>query len=152
MEYPYTVALGFDDVVGTWVHQRLGSSWIPCRGNAIGLLNDKGVLVAGWTYSDFNGANVVIDVVAEAEGWATPAFLYMAFSYPFEQLGCKRVTSPVAASNTHCQKFVDWLGAKREATLKDACLTGDVHIYAMHKQECRWLTKPDVFPRILQNG
>lgn len=132
-----------------WVHKRLDSSWIPGRGNAIGLLNEEGNLVAGWTYVDFNKANIVVDVVAEAQGWATPEFLYMCFSYPFEQLGCKRITSPVAASNKHCQQFVEWLGATREATLKDACQTGDVHIYTMFKQECRWLTKPDALPRII---
>jgi RimJ/RimL family protein N-acetyltransferase len=143
--------LGFDDTVGTWVHTRLGSTWIPGRGNAIGLLNEKGNLCAGWTYSDWNRAHCVVDVVAEAEGWCTPEFLFMCFDYPFNQLGCKRITSPVAAINTHCQKFVEWLGATREATLKDACPTGDVHIYRMFKQECRWLTPPVELPRIRQN-
>lgn len=147
-DYPYTVVLGYDDIVGNWVHNRLSSCWIPGRGNAIGLQDESGKLVAGWTYSDWNGPNVVVDVVAEGAGWCKSEFLYIAFDYPFTQLGCKRITSPVAASNTHCVKFVEWLGATREFTMKDACKTGDVHIYRMFKEECRWLKKPETMPRI----
>lgn len=149
MTYPYTVILGFDDIVGNWVWPQLGSKWIPGRGNAIGLVDDLNKIVAGWTYSDFNGVNCVVDVVAQADGWCTPDVLWMLFSYPFEQLDCKRITSPVADSNAHCIKFVEWLGATREATLKDACKTGDVHLYRMFREDCRWLKqKPDTLPRI----
>lgn len=152
MTYPYRVILGFDDIVGNWVHTRIDSRWIPCRGTAIGLVDKSDKIVCGWTYSDFNGTNCVVDVAAEADGWATPEFLYMAFDYPFTQLGCTRITSPIAASNKHCQSFVEWLGAEREATLTQACRTGDVHVYRMFKNNCRWLTKPDVLPEIIKNG
>lgn len=152
MTYPYTVVLGYDDIVGNWVHTRLRGNWIPCQGSAIGLIDDKERIVCGWTYSAYNGANCIVDVVAEAEGWATPEFLYMCFDFPFNQMGCKRITSPVAAINTHCQKFVSWLGAELEATLQDACPTGDVLVYRMFKNNCRWLTKPSALPRIKQNG
>lgn len=153
MTNPYTVILGYDNTVGDWVHKRLGSVWTPNQGNAIGLINDKIEIVAGWTYSDWNSANVVVDVVAEGAGWCTSDFLYMTFAYPFLQRGVKRITSPVAASNVHCIKFVEWLGATREATLKDACPTGDVHLYRMFKNECRWIKKtPDALPRIVKNN
>lgn len=154
MTYPYTVILGYDDIVGSWTHSQLNSKWLPGRGNAIGLVDDSNKIVAGWTYSDWNGVNCVIDVVAQAEGWCTPEFLWMAFSYPFEQQNLKRVTSPVAATNTHCIKFVEWLGATLEATLKDACPTGDVLLYRLFKEDCRWIKqKPDTLPRIrTKNG
>lgn len=152
MTYPYRLAVGFDDIVGTWVHTRLNGHWSSGRGTTIGILNDAGKIVVGWTYSDFNGANCVIDVVADVDGWCTPEALYMLFAYPFDQLGCKRVTSPVAATNTHCIKFVEWLGATHEATLTDACKTGDVLIYRLFKQDCRWLQKPDVLPQVIYNN
>lgn len=141
--------IGADDLVGTWVHTRLDSRWIPGRGNAIGIIED-GKIVVGWTYSDYNRVNVVLDVVAEAKNWATPGFLYYFFSYPFDQLKCKRVTSPVSIANKHCQQFVEWLGAKHEFTMKDACVDGDVMIYKMTRDECRWLTKPAELPRIVR--
>lgn len=149
MTYPFKVLLGQDDVVGTWVHTRLNGSWIPCQGNSIGLVDASGKIVVGWTYSAYNGVNCVVDVVAEAKGWCTPEFLYMAFSYPFEQLGCKRITSPIAWDNIHCLDFVKWLGATHEATLEGAGKTGDVHIYKMFKEDCRWLDKPAVMPEII---
>lgn len=148
------MVLGFNNEVGTWVHNKLGSVWIPNQGTAIGLVNDNADLVVGWTYSDWNAVNCVIDVVAEADGWCTPEFLWMAFGYPFLQRNLKRVTSPVAKTNKHCQSFVEWLGATREATLKDACPTGDVHLYKMFRDECRWIkNKPEQLPRIVhKNG
>lgn len=153
MSYPYTAILGYDDAVGDWVHKRLGSVWVPNAGKAIGLINDAIEIVVGWTYTNWNKTNCVVDVVAEAGGWCTPEFLYMAFDYPFNQMGVKRITSPVAESNTHCQQFVKWLGATHEATLKDACPTGDVRLYRMFKNECRWIKhEPTELPRIVKNG
>lgn len=152
MTYPYTVVLGYDDIVGNWVHTRLDSRWLPGRGNAIGLIDDNEKLVCGWTYSDYNHANIIVDVVAECKGWATPEFLFMCFDYPFNQLGCKRITSPVAKTNTHCQKFVEHLGAELEFVMPDACKTGDVLIYRMFKNNCRWLTQPAALPRIKKHG
>lgn len=115
-------------------------------------MDKNDVLVAGVTYSQFNGANIVVDIAAEqGHRWCTPEILYCLFAFPFEQLGCTRMTAPVAASNLRSRKFVEHLGFTLEATLSDACADGDLLLYCMTRKNCRWLTKPQVFPRIL-NG
>lgn len=134
------------------MHTRLDSRWVGGSGNAIGILNGNDVLVGGVTYTQWNGANIVVDIAVEAKRWCTPDILYCLFSFPFEQLGCKRMTAPIAASNKRSIKFVEHLGFTLEATLKDACKDGDMLLYSMTKEKCRWLTRPQVLPRILNNG
>lgn len=62
------------------------------------------------------------------------------------------MTAPVAASNMRSRKFVEHLGFTLEATLTDACTDGDLILYRMIKNKCRWLTRPQTLPRILNNG
>jgi RimJ/RimL family protein N-acetyltransferase len=148
------IATNWDDAVGVWVHSRLDSRWISGQGNAIGVVDDDNVLVAGVTYTQWTGTNIVMDVAADPKKfWCTPEILYMLFHFPFVQLNCTRVTAPVAASNTRCRRFVGKLGFTLEATLEGACKDGDLLIYRMKKNECRWLeNKPDVLPRIYPHG
>lgn len=147
------IATNWDDAVGVWVHSRLGSRWISGAGNAIGVVDDNNVLTAGVTYTQWSGPNIVLDVAAEpGKRWCTPDVLYMLLSFPFEQLKCSRVTAPISSANTRCRRFVEKLGFSLEATLEGACKDGDLLIYRMKKDECRWLQRPEVLPRIYQYG
>jgi RimJ/RimL family protein N-acetyltransferase len=62
------------------------------------------------------------------------------------------MTAPISSSNKRSIKFVEHLGFTLEATLKDACKDGDMLLYSMTKEKCRWLTRPQTLPRILNNG
>jgi RimJ/RimL family protein N-acetyltransferase len=147
------IATNWDDAVGIWTHSRLGSRWVGGQGNAIGVVDSSNVLMAGVTYTQWTGPNIVMDVAAEpGRRWCTPDVLYMLFSFPFEQLGCSRVSAPVSSANTRCRRFVEKLGFSLEATLEGACKDGDLLIYRMKKSECRWLVRPAELPRIYQNG
>jgi RimJ/RimL family protein N-acetyltransferase len=148
----FAIVTGWDDVVGTYVHTRLGSRWVPNSGTGIGLVDAQGQLVAGVTYTNFNGSNVCLDVVAERRGWCAPEFLYCWFSYPFEQLGCQRITAQVASNNPRSLKFVERLGFQYEARLDRAVSGGDIFIYRMFKDNCRWLVTPEQFPKVYHNG
>lgn len=112
-------------------------------------MDEASRLVAGVSYTQWNGPNVVVDVAAERVRWCTPEILWCFFSFPFDQLGCTRMTAPVSVANRHSQKFVEHLGFTLEATLEDACKDGNLLLYRLLKQDCRWLKKPDVLPRIL---
>jgi hypothetical protein len=56
--------------------------------------------------------------------------------YAFLQLRLKRLTYEIAASNLKSIKFVESLGAYREATLPDGCSDGDMHIYCLRPDRC----------------
>lgn len=132
------IVTGMDFLVAPWVMERTSGVWNPGRGVSIGLSED-GNLVAGVLYEDFNGANVMITVAAEGKNWLNREFLWFSFYYPFEQLKCKRITALIVSSNQDSIRFCEHLGFVHEATLKDAHPSGDILVFRMLKEDCRWL-------------
>lgn len=124
-------------VVGPWVCQRAGGQWVEGSGAAIGWVS-KGRLTAGVLYCEWNGANVVVHMAGEGN-FLTRKYLYTIFDYPFNQLKVKRVTLPIASSNKKAIRFVKHLGFELEATLQDAHPSGDLLLFKMTRDECRWL-------------
>jgi RimJ/RimL family protein N-acetyltransferase len=132
------IVTGMDDIVGPWVCQRAGGTWLPGRGSTIGLARDN-QLIAGVLYEDWNGANVVMHVAAEGKNWLNREFLRVCFDYPFNQLKCKRVTGIVPSSNGQALKFDKHLGFRVEARLKDAHPEGDLMVLSMNREQCKWI-------------
>lgn len=104
-------------------------------------LEEDGELVAGVLYEGFNGQNVWMHVAAEPGGkWLTRAFLEICFDYPFNQMGVKRVSGYVEAKNSAARRFDEHLGFRQEAVLSGAASDGgDVILYAMRREDCRYL-------------
>jgi RimJ/RimL family protein N-acetyltransferase len=126
------------DLIGPWVCAKTGGTWIKGRGTAIGKLNQNGDLVAGVLYEDWNKANVIQHIAADGN-WATRGFLRLIFDYPFNQLNVKRVSAPIAASNKKCITLVKSMGYTLECTLEQANPDGDVHIFRMFRNECKYI-------------
>jgi len=126
-----------ESVIGPWVCDKSGGTWVQGRGKAIGWIKDE-TLVAGVLYEDFNGVNVVCHI-AGVGNWATRQYLWTIFDYPFKQLKVNRITVPVADSNEKSKRFVEHLGFEREAILHDAHPDGDLILYKMTADKCRWL-------------
>ncbi len=125
------------EIVGPWVSEKTGGQWCKGRGTAIGRIKD-GKLIAGVLYEDWNGANIIEHIAAEGF-WANKGFLHLMFDYPFNQLKVKRITAPVAATNAKCINLVTKMGFKLECTLAQANPDGDVHIFRMFKEDCKYL-------------
>lgn len=120
-----------------WVERKLDDHF-PLA-TAIGLERD-GELVAGVLYDRYNGASICMHVAADGSNWLTREFLFVAFAYPFNQLGCKRITGIVNSNNVRAQRFDEHLGFTLEARLKDAMPDGaDMLIYRMLRDECIWI-------------
>ena len=56
------------DLIGPWVCEKTGGTWIKGRGTAIGKLNQNGDLVAGVLYEDWNKAKYKIGAI-EPQGY-----------------------------------------------------------------------------------
>jgi RimJ/RimL family protein N-acetyltransferase len=106
----------------------------------LGLERD-GELVAGVLYEGFNRHNIWMHVAAEpGKKWLNKEFLRYCFHYPFVELGCKRVSGYVEASNADARKFDEHLGFRQEAVLQEAASDGgDVILYVMRREDCRYL-------------
>jgi RimJ/RimL family protein N-acetyltransferase len=122
--------------VGPWVCEKAGGTWVAGRGTAIGW--DRGGLVAGVLYEDWNGANVLCHIRAEGT-LANRHFLGVIFDYPFNQLGVRRITVPIASDNAPCIRMVTNMGFRLEATLKHAAPNGDLLLYRLFRDECKFI-------------
>lgn len=129
-----------EDVVGPWVCERAGGQYMPGRFKAIGRVKE-GKLIAGVLYEDTNGVNVFCHIAGEGR-WANRHFLWLIFHYPFIQLGLKRITTVVEPQNVVSQEFTQRLGFELETKLKDSHPAGDLWVFRMFKDECRWLERP----------
>lgn len=125
---------------GEWARERIPH--VPSWGEwyqALGLERD-GELQAVVVYNLYSGADIAMHVAAVPGGrWMTRSFLRAVFRYPFVQLGCRRVTGYVPASNAVALRFDLHLGFQPEGRMREALENGeDVIVLGMLERECRW--------------
>lgn len=124
-----------DERVCRWVYEKTGGIFGPgCVG--VGLARD-GRLDCGVAYDGFNGANILMH--QRIDGPPTREFIWFTFWYPFEQLRVKRITGVVPSNNRPARDLVKHLGFTFEHAMKDAHPQGDLHIFRMFRNECRFL-------------
>ena len=128
------------DWVGPWVCSRAGGFYIPGGAYALGV-EENGELIAGVLYDHYYvGASIAMHIAAEpGKRWMTRENLRVAFGYPFEHLKVKKILGVVEESNITARKFDEHLGFILETRIKDACAGGDLLIYTMTREQCRFL-------------
>lgn len=102
-------------------------------------MDDKLGPVAACLFEGHNGASVMVHIASEGKNWVNREFLWFISYYPFEQLRVKKVLAPVASDNTASIRWTEHFGFKLEATLKDATPKGDLLIYSLVREDCKWL-------------
>ena len=125
--------------MGPWVCERTGGQYFPGESSAIGLERD-GQLVAGVLFDHYNGKSVAMHVAGEGSNWMTRNFLVTCFRYPFVQLGVHKIIGLVDSSNRLARRLDEHLGFTMEAVVKDAAPHGDLLIYSMTREQCRFLS------------
>lgn len=106
--------------------------------STLGLIR-SGKLVAGVVYDKWGDGDVCMHVGAVGNNWLNREFLFAAFDYPFTQVGCRRVTGLVPANNFAAKRFDEHLGFVLEGRMRKGTPDGDLLVYGMLKEECRWL-------------
>jgi RimJ/RimL family protein N-acetyltransferase len=100
----------------------------------------NGSIIAGVLFDDWNGATIRMHVAAEeGKRWMTKEYLRVCFYYPFVQLKVHKIIGLVCSSNMQARKFDEHLGFVREATISGATSKGDLLIYTMTREQCRFL-------------
>ena len=124
--------------------------WVAGRTNEFGNFGtDVGIgwqkdgqIVAGVAYANWNGPNVECHIASDgSKKWLSRLFLWAMFDYPFNQLGCNRITACVGEGNSQSRNFVVRLGLTLETTLEAAHPSGDLYIYRMWKKDCAWISQ-----------
>ena len=136
------ILLNEDRLIGAFMAEMLAPAGFTA-GRGIGVVDvqPQGTrILAGIWYESYNGANIAMHVAALPESrWMSKELLWYAFYYPFIECGCKRVTGLVAESNDEARRFDERIGFRIETKLKDAAPDGDLLVYVMYRDECRWL-------------
>ena len=121
-----------------WVSERIPGNpdfW-DCQGLSI---KTDGVLIGGVIYVNQRDNDIEMNVAADSARFMNKMVLREAFSYPFVQLGCNRITSIVSANNPHALEFNKRLGFQVEGRCREAFGDHDAIIFGMLKRECRWI-------------
>lgn len=127
------------DIIVPWVKERTGGGdYYPGSCAAIGRIKD-GKIAGGIYYEHYNGVNIWCHIASDDPRWLNREFLRMIFDYPFRRCGVKRMTAPVIWNNDKCRKFVERLGFEIESVMVNAHPEGDVIIYRLLKEDCKWL-------------
>ena len=124
-------------MMGSWLCERTGGVYTG-DGQYIGLA-DGFNLQAVVGYDHWNGVSINMHVAAEGSRWMTKEYLRYCFHYPFNEIGVKKIVGLVDESNEKARRFDEHLGFKLETRIKDACKGGDLLIYSMTRQECRFI-------------
>lgn len=69
-------------------------------------------------YSSYNGVNCEISVAALSKWWLRKDIVNLWMDYPFNQLGCKRMTLLIKQDNQHVIELAKKLGFKQEGMLR----------------------------------
>lgn len=96
-----------------------------------------GELVAGVAYNEFNGPNINAHIAAARA--LTRQFVRAIFDYPFNQAKVHRVTCLVGEGNAKSRRLCRHFGFTEETRLAGAHASGDLIVYRMLRNECKWL-------------
>ena len=130
-----------DESICYWVAARTQGSYIPGSGQGIGWVIN-GETLSGCLFDNFNGNSVHVALAGvPGKRWLSREFLWFIFYYAFEQLKVKKVIGLVDSTNFEAIKFNEHIGFIREATLRDAGINGDLHIYTITKSQSRFLER-----------
>lgn len=120
--------------VARWVMKKLHGAYEE-GAEGIGL-ERHGELIAGVCYENWNGRSIMCHIVID--GRLTPEYLFAIYHYPFEYLGVGKIIVPIVESNTESVRLVTKMGFAGEATLRGAHPDGDIVLYSMERQNCRF--------------
>lgn len=121
--------------VGEWVAAKVGGV-LQDNSTAIGLERD-GQLVAGAFYENWNRRSIVGHIAIH--GKITIGFVRAICSYPFDDCGVHKLIGPISSNNKKAIKFAIRIGFEEEARIKDADPDGDIILFTLTKDKCRYL-------------
>jgi RimJ/RimL family protein N-acetyltransferase len=92
---------------------RCAEGFGPC--NAVGIINEDGLLVAGWVWHgwDVPAQTIEFSGAALTPKWMTRQILHELFSYAFDALGCQMIMTRNSAHNKRLHRQLSAYGFTR---------------------------------------
>lgn len=124
--------------IGEWVYAKTGGTFVPEISQAIGLEQD-GELIAGAVYESWNGVAMYVHLAIANKHGLTRDFIKFNFKYAFDQIGVRKLIGLVSSANSNAIKLNKHFGYEIEAVIKDGVPDGDMLIFTMNRQQCKYL-------------
>lgn len=113
-----------------WMHARSG---LPLQKEFHGVAREvDGELVSAFGFDSFQPAGAAFHACTDRP--FTKTLLRWAFKIPFEQWNFRYLIGVVSANNLNSLRLADKLGFREVGRLP-----GELHFFALQKQDCRWL-------------
>lgn len=128
-----------DPRVGEWVREKIPkvACWTEGFKSLAAVEGDE--ILGAVVYDAFTPYECCIHVRLDKPGCKAPEVLRAVFAYPFEQLGLKRLTGLVSASNDKGRALCVWLGFRHEGRKELALGDEDELVFGMTRERCPWL-------------
>lgn len=141
----YSIVCGpqWNDILGDYFQRHAGGEYRQ-GAQCFGMLRD-GKIIACVLFDGYNGASIYMHVASSERNWVTREYIRAVFDYAFRQLGCRVIIGLVAESNLKARRFDEHLGFILTGKIPDGCPDGDLLIYTMPRNGCKWL-------EVLKNG
>lgn len=130
---------GHSEILLPWAAEVIGVRGFREDARALGI-GSLDRLRAVVVYDTFSACDCNMHIASDGSGhWCTRELLIHSFAYPFIQLGLRRVTGVVPASNEKALRFDTKLGFVREGYCPKALPNDDVVILGMTRDRCRFI-------------
>ena len=123
---------------GHWTAGQTKGKYFEANSQSIGL-KQNGEFVAGVIYENWNRRTITCHIAIS--GRLTPRYLAVIFDYPFNVCDVKKIIVPVDATNSKSVTLVEKMGFTEEARIKDGMADGDMILYTLAKEDCRYLVE-----------
>jgi RimJ/RimL family protein N-acetyltransferase len=113
-----------------------GQTFGPC--SAIGIVSHSGGdVIGGVVYNNYRAQFRSIDIsfAVTTPRCLTKSLIRGIMAFPFDQLGCQRITAITPKRNRPCRKFLEAFGFKREGVARRGFGNDDAVIYGLLKKE-----------------
>ncbi len=128
--------------VATFVQVLTDCSLPEEGGAAIGWVRDDSI-TCGVLYEHFTGRSITATIAKANGAVIPPGFLRAIFDYPFKQLNCEKILAYIEETNWKSRQLVERMGFKEEAKVSNVFPEGDMIIYTVTAEECRYLENED---------
>lgn len=129
------IVLDQDPIIRAWAEYKLDSNFGHCYTIA-NVRNGK--IVACIVFSNFRKTSAEVSLIID-KGGASKDFFRIACGYAFDFCKWNRVNSLVSPDNLKAIKINEKFGFKKEGYIRKAADNGgDLILYGMLREECRW--------------
>ena len=125
-----------DHSAGHWTAGQTKGKYFEANSQSIGL-KQNGEFVAGVIYENWNRRTITCHIAIS--GRLTPRYLAVIFDYPFNVCDVKKIIVPVDSTNSKSVNLVEKMGFTEEARIKDGMADGDMILYTLAKNDCKYL-------------